>query len=218
MRTTLRALAALLGYPDAALRGDLPEIRDALRDAKALSLDSLDALEALVARLAAADALEAEAQYVALFDCARATSLNLFEHVHGDSRERGPAMIDLAKTYGEAGLDLAPGQLPDYLPVALEFASTQPPLVARAFLGEIAHVVNAIHGALRARASDYAAITAALLELAGEKARPVASASELPIDEAWEEPAAFGECARARPGAPQPIQFIRKKASGGAVA
>ena len=72
-------------------------------------------------------------------DRGRATSLHLFEHVHGDSRDRGPAMIDLAQTYEAAGLYLAEGELPDYLPVVLQYASTQPPAQARAFLaGDLA--------------------------------------------------------------------------------
>ncbi|MET5021328.1 nitrate reductase molybdenum cofactor assembly chaperone, partial [Burkholderia pseudomallei] len=77
-----------------------------------------------------------------LFDRGRSTSLHLFEHVHGDSRDRGPAMIDLAQTYEKAGLHLGPAELPDYLPVVLEFASTQPPKEARAFLAEMTHILN----------------------------------------------------------------------------
>ena len=92
--------------------------------------------------------MQVEADYVELFDRGRATSLHLFEHVHGDSRDRGPAMIDLGQTYEKAGLILAEGELPDYLPAVLEFVSTQPPREARAFLGEMAHILNAIFAAL----------------------------------------------------------------------
>jgi nitrate reductase delta subunit len=103
--------------------------------------------------------------YVELFDRGRATSLHLFEHVHGDSRERGPAMIDLGQTYEKAGLILAEGELPDYLPAVLEFVSTQPPDAAKAFLGEMAHILNALFGALQRRNS-------ALRERAWRAARP----------------------------------------------
>ena len=153
MKGTLRVLSALLGYPGAEMRRDLPEMRDILRSESALPLARLDELESLMASIAATDPLDAEADYVALFDCGRATSLHLFEHVHGESRDRGPAMVDLAKTYAEAGLDVAPGELPDYLPLVLEYASTQPRQGARSFLGEIAHIVNAIHAAVVARGS-----------------------------------------------------------------
>ena len=126
-RGTLRVLAALLSYPDGTMRGHLPEMRDILRDERALTDARRAELDALIDVLARADQLEVEADYVELFDRGRGTSLHLFEHVHGDSRERGPAMIDLAQTYEKAGLYLALGELPDYLPAVLEFVSTQPP-------------------------------------------------------------------------------------------
>jgi hypothetical protein len=154
-----------------------------------------------------------EAAYVDLFDCGRATSLHLFEHVHGDSRDRGPAMIDLAQTYERAGLYLGEGQLPDYLPVVLEFVSTQPPAEARAFLGEMAHIFNAIFGALCQRGTPYASILGALLELAGEKAQAARPRPEVPLDEAWAEPVVFDGCStqgQARPGTPQPIHVVRR--------
>ena len=153
-----------------------------------------------------------------LFDRGRGTSLHLFEHVHGDSRDRGPAMIDLAQTYEKAGLLLAPGELPDYLPAVLEFVSTQPPREAKAFLGEMAHILGAIFGALQKRESPYASVLGALLELAGEKAQPVAPAAEEPLDEAWAEPPVFDGCStkgQARPGDPQPIQVMRRKPQQG---
>lgn len=219
---TLRVLARLLGYPDAGLRGELPEMRAALRAEQALGAARLAELDALVDGLARADPLDAEADYVQLFDRGRATSLHLFEHVHGDSRDRGPAMIDLAQTYDQAGLHLAPDELPDYLPVVLEFASTRPPREARAFLGEMAHIFNALYGALQDRKSGYAAVIGALLELAGEKAQPVKPAAEEPVDATWSEPPAFDGCARegqlkagqSRPGQPQPVRIVRKDARG----
>src|SRR5512140_2989192 len=123
---SLRVLARLLSYPDAELRGHVPEMRNALHTERAITVGRLAELDVLMDSLSSGDPLDTEAAYVQLFDRGRATSLHLFEHVHGDSRDRGPAMIDLAQTYGEAGLYLAPGELPDYLPVVLEFVSTQP--------------------------------------------------------------------------------------------
>jgi nitrate reductase delta subunit len=209
----LRALSALLGYPDARLRAALPEMHEALRRESALSAGRQAELHGLIDALELADPLEAEAAYVELFDRGRGTSLHLFEHVHGDSRERGPAMIDLAQTYEKAGLYLAPGELPDYLPAVLEFVSTQPPAEARAFLGEMAHIFNAIFGALQRRDTPYASVLGALLELAGEKAQAVKLAAEPPLDESWEEPPVFGGCStegQAAPGRPQPIRIVRQ--------
>jgi len=215
---TLRVLAALLGYPDPGMTGYLPEMREILRREAALSAARLSELEALIDSLAGAEPLEVEAAYVQLFDRGRATSLHLFEHVHGDSRDRGPAMIDLAQTYEKAGLYLAPGELPDYLPAVLEFVSTQPPREARAFLIEMAHIFNALFTALQQQ-SPYASVLGALLELAGEKVQTVKLAAELPLDETWAEPLAFDGCSikgQAKPGEAQPIHFVRKNANTGA--
>ncbi len=210
---TLRTLAVLLSYPDAQLRGFLPQMRDALRSEKALSADRLTELDSLLATLARNDDLANEAEYVALFDRGRSTSLHLFEHVHGDSRDRGPAMIDLAQTYEKAGLYLAEGELPDYLPAVLEFVSTQPVQEAQAFLAEMAHIFNAIFAALEKHRSPYASVLGALIELAGEKAAPIKLATEEDLDESWAEPQVFDGCStkgQARPGVAQPIQIVRR--------
>jgi nitrate reductase delta subunit len=218
---TLRVLAALLGYPDGEMRRYLSEMPVILRNEQVLSAARLQEIDALIDSLASADPLEAEAGYVELFDRGRATSLHLFEHVHGDSRDRGPAMIDLAQTYEQAGLYLAEGELPDYLPAVLEFVSTQPTTEARAFLGEMSHIFNALFNALQERESAYASVLGALLELAGEKARPVKAAAEPPLDESWIEPPVFDGCSskgQARPGQPQPIHMVRTSANKGVVA
>lgn len=212
---TLRVLARLLSYPDAELRGHLGDLNAALHGEQALGTQRLEELAALLKSLRTRDPLLVEADYVQLFDRGRATSLHLFEHVHGDSRDRGPAMIDLAQTYEKAGLYLAEGELPDYLPVVLEFVSTQPVKEARAFLGEIAHILNAIFSALVKRESPYASVLGALLEMAGERAQAVKVAEDEPLDQAWEEPMAFGGCStegQAKPGQPQPIRIVRNVA------
>jgi len=214
MTKSLRVLAAVLGYPNAQLRSDLPEMRELLKDERVLPQSRLAELDALMDKLSRADALEAESDYVDLFDRGRGTSLHLFEHVHGDSRERGPAMIDLGQTYEKAGLILAEGELPDYLPAVLEFVSTQPVREARAFLGEMAHIFNAIFGALQHRESPYASVLGALLELAGEKAQPVKPPAEEALDESWAEPVVFDGCStkgQAKPGQAQPIHIVRKR-------
>mgnify|MGYP000119330787 CR=1 FL=1 len=213
---TLRTLAVLLSYPDADLRGFMPQMRAVLHREKALSDARLNELDALLTNLSRHDDLVNEAEYVSLFDRGRATSLHLFEHVHGDSRDRGPAMIDLAQTYEKAGLYLAEGELPDYLPAVLEFVSTQPPSEAQAFLSEMAHIFNAIFGALQAHHSLYAGVLGALLELAGEKVQPVKLPSEEDLDESWAEPPVFDGCSskgQAKPGQAQPIHIVRQRSA-----
>ena len=208
---TLRVLARLLGYPDAELRSHLASMRCALHEERALLPQRLAEVAALIDSLTRKPALEAEADYVELFDRGRATSLHLFEHVHGDSRDRGPAMIDLAKTYEKAGMYLAEGEMPDFLPVVLEFTSTQSPREAREFLAEMAHIFNALFAALQQRTSPYACVLGALLELAGEKASPVEIAAEESIDAVWREPVVFDGCSskgQAKPEQPQPIHIV----------
>lgn len=213
MRLTLRVLAKLLGYPSAELRAHLPDLREVLAAERALGSARRAELEALIESLARTPALDVEAAYVELFDRGRSTSLHLFEHVHGDSRDRGPAMVDLAQTYEKAGLYLAPHELPDYLPVVLEYASTQPPREARAFLAEMVHILQAIFSALQQRGSAYASVLGALVELAGEKAHAVKVVADEPIDDSWAEPAAFDGCSakgQSRPGELQPVHVVRK--------
>jgi nitrate reductase delta subunit len=215
MSLTLRAIARLLSYPDVELREHLGELRDVLHAEGAITPSRLAEIDALIDGIVAQSDIDAEADYVQLFDSGRRTSLHLFEHVHGDSRDRGPAMIDLAQTFEAAGLYLAEGEMPDHLPVVLEYASTQPPREARDFLAEMAHIFNVIFSALHKRQSRYASVLGALIELAGQRAHAVQVADEEPIDESWAEPAAFDGCSTAgqsSAGQAQPIQIVRASA------
>ena len=215
-RNTLRALSLLLQYPDAQRRALLPLAVDAINEEAALSPARRGEIQALAADMLRHDAMEVESRYVELFDRGRSTSLHLFEHVHGDSRDRGPAMIDLIRHYEKAGLYLGEKELPDHLCVILEFASTQPAPSAREFLGEMAHILKAIFSALRQRDSAYASLVAAVLELAGHRVEAVPVTPDEALDEAWAEPEAFGGCstqAQAAPGQPQPIQIVRRPAA-----
>lgn len=214
-RKTLRVLARLLSYPDDATRANIKDMAAALKEESVLSRQRLAEIQALMDSLASRSPLDVEAEYVELFDRGRSTSLHLFEHVHGDSRDRGPAMVDLAQTYAAAGLCLAPGELPDFLPVVLEFASTQPPREARALLGEMAHLLNALFAALQKRHAAYASVVGALIELAGEKAEPVPVAPDEPLDASWAEPLVFDGCSSAGQAKPaqQPIHFVRNRSA-----
>lgn len=214
-RYSLRALAMMLGYPDATLRANLSQLIEAIDTEGAVPAARRLELKALAAELTRMDPMEVESRYVETFDRGRATSLHLFEHVHGDSRDRGPAMVDLAQTYAKAGLMMGPEELPDHLCVVLEFASTQPPQLASDFLGEMEHILTAIFSALLKRESPYATIVAAVLELAGQKVQAVPVVADEAMDEAWVEPMAFDGCStkgQAKPGEAQPIHFVRKSA------
>jgi nitrate reductase delta subunit len=215
-RYTLRALAQLLGYPSQELREHLPELLAAIDNEAVVPAARREELHALAADILRQNPMEVESRYVETFDRGRATSLHMFEHVHGDSRDRGPAMVDLAQTYAKAGLFLSPEELPDHLCVVLEFASTQPPKLAAEFLGEMAHILTTIFSALLKRNSPYAAVVAAVLEITGQRVEAVPFEADEALDDAWQEPEAFDGCStkgQARPGDPQPIHIVRKNTS-----
>jgi len=195
---TLRALARLLGYPSDDLRAHVPDLRAVLGGDASLPGRVRRRLEALLDRLERSDVLDAQAEYTDLFDRSRAVSLHLFEHVHGENRERGQAMIDLATHYAAHGLLLDSNELPGYLPIFIEFASCLPEDEARQLLDEPSHVLAALEQRLTERGSDYAAVFAALLAVA--RARPDRAAYDTLqqnappddpalIDEEWEEKA-----------------------------
>ncbi|PWB80306.1 MAG: nitrate reductase molybdenum cofactor assembly chaperone [Methylocystaceae bacterium] len=191
-----RALGALLSYPSDDLRRALPEITEIIGRSTLVGAPHREELLALVDDLASGELLDKEENYVELFDCGRSTSLNLFEHLHGESRERGAAMVELKRLYEGAGLELGGGELPDYLPVVLEYLSCRELSEARELLADCAHIIEAIAKALLARGSAYAAVMQALLIVAGKK--PIAAASAVASrervddpDEDWPEPPAF---------------------------
>ena len=196
MKLTLRALAALLGYPSAELKAHAGEIREALAEDAALPRASRRRLDPLISALEAEELLELQAAYSELFDRSRSLSLHLFEHVHGESRERGQAMIDLAEQYMAAGCLLESQELPDFVPVFLEYASCLEPPEARETLSQPAHVFAALEERLVQRGSDYAAVFHAIVVL-GEGRLDHEALSELQknspsddparIDEEWEE-------------------------------
>jgi nitrate reductase delta subunit len=215
MRRSLKALAALLAYPEPPLVEALGEIAGTVRADHDLPAAVREGVAALAADLARRDLIDAQERYVALFDRSRSLSLHLFEHVHGDSRERGPAMVDLLNLYNRHGLDIAGGELPDYLPLYLEYAALLDPPAGVAALADIAHILAPIGERLARRQSPYAAVFEALLALSRTRPAPLpveeaAGTDDDPaaLDRAWEEaavtfgpenaPGEAGECGRAR--------------------
>jgi nitrate reductase delta subunit len=164
----LRALALLLDYPQIETHTHLTELGMVLTPLYlAEAKGSRESLLACIAGMAASDLMDLQADFVDTFDRGRSTSLNLFEHIHGDSRDRGQAMVDLLAQYQEIGLNLQTNELPDYLPIYLEYASVLDPVAAHAALEEIVHLVAHITAALERRESPWVAVTAAICRLAG---------------------------------------------------
>ena len=197
MTITYKALSALLAYPSADLVAALPDIAAIVEREPRLGRPQG---RRCGARDGARDGRSPRpaGAYVALFDRGRATSLHLFEHVHGDSRERGQAMVDLKAIYAPHGFVLAGNELPDYLPAVLEYLSQRPEAEAKEMLGDCAHILRAVGEALQDRGSDYSAVFAAALAMVGEPGlaarRPAKPAArDKPIDEEWvDEPVIFG--------------------------
>ena len=146
-----RAFSALLSYPSEEMRQALPEIADVIRAAQIVAPRERADLLDLIDELRRDDLLEVEERYVDLFDRGRALSLHLFEHLHGESRDRGEAMVELKQIYERAGFELSARELPDYLPVVLEYLSCRDLAEARAMLADCAHILTTIGRSLIAR-------------------------------------------------------------------
>ncbi len=198
MDRTIKALSLILSYPTRDLQAAMPEIGGVLASDTRLTAAARRALRPLVDDLTSRDIYDLEEQFVMLFDRSRTLSLNLFEHVHGESRDRGGAMVSLLETYRAGGFEPATSELPDHLPVLLEFLSTRPFAEIEDTLSDAAHIFEALSARLDRRDSPYAAVFAALLQISGAAVDQdaVAELLEQPehdpndfeaLDEVWEE-------------------------------
>lgn len=204
MAYTYRALALLLSYPSADTAAAMPAVMDALSAERLVPSALVQRLAPLADELASAELYDAQARYVDLFDRSRSLSLQLYEHIHGESRDRGQAMVELLKLYSSHGLELTAKELPDHLPVFLEFLSQRPPAEAAALLGQAAHVLEALRERLKKRQSIYARVFDALVALVEADRNPEALKALLQepednpddleaLDRAWaEEQVTFG--------------------------
>ncbi len=198
MDRTLKALSLVLSYPTRELQHAMPEIGGVLASDTRLTAAARRALRPLVGELSGRDIYDLQETYVGLFDRSRTLSLNLFEHVHGESRDRGGAMVSLVEMYRDAGFDPVTSELPDHLPMLLEFLSTRPFTEVQETLADAAHILEALNARLDRRESPYGAVFAALLQLSGAKADKAAVAELLEepeldpndleaLDKVWEE-------------------------------
>ena len=195
---TFKVLSALLSYPTEALIEAAPEFMAVLDSEKLVPAANRAAVGALIGEIAAGDVYDLQERYGLLFDRSKTLALHMFEHVHGESRDRGQAMVDLKAMYENAGLVIAANELPDYVPLFLEFLATQPFAAARELLGQTAHIFAALAERLGRRESGYKAIFDALVAIAAEAPRrdivdellkaPDTDPMDLvALDAAWEE-------------------------------
>ena len=200
---SFKVLGLLLTYPKADLVEHFQQLKSVLLTENVLPKKHLKALAATIEKWSDQDVYELQENYVETFDRGRAHSLHLFEHVHGESRDRGQAMIDLADLYATRGLQINKAELPDYLPLFLEYLSLCDIAEAKSLLAEIMHLLTTIATKLRERNNDYHVVFDALQAMTGIKAdaslvqQAIAEAaaedhSLEALDKEWEEAAAFG--------------------------
>lgn len=163
----LKLIGVLLDYPQDELWRHGDELLQTVAGDATLPAAQRAALARFVRELLAADPLEAQDAWLRTFDRGRAMSLLLFEHIHGESRDRGQAMVDLVEAYRRQGFELAARELPDYLPLLLEFLAQRPAAEARDWLGHVAHIVGMLAARAGERQSPYQALFDALLAFAG---------------------------------------------------
>ena len=226
---TLRVLSRLLVYPNAGNLAQMDALKNVLHEDGFLKAATLKKLTAFMDELSGKDLMDVQEIYVELFDRGRAHCLHLFEHVHGESRFRGQAMLDLSERYAQKGLEIGVGELPDYLPVFLEFISICAPEEGLETLAQAAPVIATIGEKLRRQKSDYAIVFKAIVELSGVKLNQSdiikAADAALPniktldeLDEEWQEPEAFGDdCAPCGPSTAMPLQPANQPASLGVI-
>ena len=194
----LKLVSVLLDYPQDEFWEHGEELLAAAAD-PALPPTRRANLAQFVRELLATDPLDAQNRWLSTFDRGRSMSLLLFEHIHGESRDRGQAMVDLIETYRRNGFELAARELPDYLPLLLEYLDHRPPDEAQDWLHHLNHIVGLLAARAAERSSPYAVLLETLIEYAGGRVdlRPLRRrASEEPrddtaaaMDRLWEEEA-----------------------------
>lgn len=221
MAKTFKALSALLSYPTRELQEATDNISQILREENIVPAGALIAVDNFIDDLKRLDLYELQERYVFLFDRTRSLSLHLFEHVHGESRDRGQAMIDLQSLYARSGLEIDARELPDYLPLFLEFLSTRPVDEARRLLAEPLSVIAALRERLARRNTAYESLFQALEAIADQppaqnelnelRAAPDDDPDDFEaLDAAWEDrPVTFGPNDNVCPKAGEMLNRIR---------
>jgi nitrate reductase delta subunit len=197
MIKTYKILSLLLSYPTEELQEFLPEALQELATEKLLEEEPMEEVGKFAEHFRQYDLLDWQAEYVQLFDTGRSVSLYLFEHLRGDSKDRGQAMVDLTEEYRMRGMELSSGELPDYLPVLLEFLSSLEPGEAAEMLSGTVNVISLIHHRLTAKGNIYRHLTGAVTSLSAKA--PEVSVESLPAPETetedpdrdYEEPVTF---------------------------
>ena len=202
MIKTYKILSLLLSYPSNELKKFLLEVERELRKEALLQAARIDEIGEFCKRFNQLDLTDWQGEYVQLFDYSRSVSLHIFEHIKGDSRDRGQAMVNLTEFYKEKGMHLTARELPDYIPAFLEFLSTLSIAKAAELLGETVNIMDKINVALSDGNNPYSSIFKAIISLSAKQPdKAITQAmikNEKPLDldaEYEEEPVTFGGAA-----------------------
>ncbi len=171
-----KLLSVLLDYPDAALKENLPEIGALIEGDPDLGSEAKAKLHTVVGWMQGQDLLDLQAHYVQTFDIVPEHSLHLTHHVFGDDRARGPALVDLGEFYKGDGFEALSSELPDYLPLMLEYAATLDELGARVFLADVVEVLDTLAANLEKVGSPYSALIRTVEDQGRLAPRPALSA------------------------------------------
>ena len=227
---TFKVLSALLTYPGNEFVAAAPDFGAILQSENLVPVAQRSALDALIDEISTGDVYDLQERYGLLFDRSRTLALYLFEHVHGENRDRGQAMVDLRAMYEKVGLFIAANELPDYLPLFLEFLSTRPLAEARGLLADAVHILAALAERLDRRQSSYKAVFDALVAIAQDAPQRDAVEALLQspdvdpmdlvaLDAAWEEeevrfgPSAQGQGACSHDGLIAKLRHARRAVS-----
>lgn len=164
----LKLIGVLLDYPADTLWQHREELLDACND-PALPAPRRRQMASMVAGLLDAEPMDIQERWLGVFDRGRSMSLLLFEHIHGESRDRGQAMVDLIETYRGNGFELATRELPDYLPLVLEYLSQRPESEVRDWLHHTGHILELLAARAAERESPYGLLFEVLVEIAHGK-------------------------------------------------
>jgi len=181
-----QALALLLTYPQADWLEQLDHVEALLAQESDQNGNAASTLAPLFDLLRTSTLIELQQNYVATFDQTPSHSLHLFEHIHGESRDRGQAMVNLLQEYRTHGLLMTADELPDYVPLFLEYLSQRPQADAAALLGDAVHVLALIGGKLNKNGSPYHTIFDVLQALSPVEAQPLQEPPVRDMDEAME--------------------------------
>ena len=199
MIKTYKILSLLLSYPSDELQNFLLEVERELREEALLQEDRIDEIDEFCKRFNHIDLTDWQGEYVQLFDYSRSVSLHIFEHIKGDSRDRGQAMVNLIEFYKEKGMHLTARELPDYIPAFLEFLSTLSIAKAAELLAETVNIMDKINEALSDGNNPYSSIFKAIIALSAKQPDKAITRAmiknEKPLDldaEYEEEPVTFG--------------------------